>query len=732
MTDRLRKIPKELWMALSLAVMTAAAYFYVVHCGFVNYDDPAYVTANTIVQKGLSWSGLRYAFTHPVLNLYTPITLLSHMLDCQLFGMNPGGAHAMSLLYHLVSTLLLFWMLDKMTKEPWPSWAVAALFGVHPMHVEAVAWIAERKEVLSTLFGLLALLAYAYYVESRSRRAYWTVFAGLLLSLLAKPMLVTLPFLLLLLDLWPLGRLAPFEPWPPREEGKAPPWPYRLKADWLRQLWPLVREKIPLFLLAFVFSVATYVMNWMGGTLPTAQELSWGFRIKTVFYAYGQYIAKLFLPVGLSVFYPMPHLKLTIWTILPSVALVLMATLLGLRLAQKVPSLLVGWLWFLGTLVPVIGLIHVGSLQAYADRYSYFTYTGLFVTVVWPIYEVLKGKKVQSRIALELLGGLLALLAIQSALQVTAWRDTESLFTHSLEVAPQGNYVAMGGLGMVYYDKYKNIEGAKFLLKRAISIGPIFANWYNLGVILLQQGEYAAAEACLRKALATSRPEEEGGALAALAFVCTKQGNYGEALRLARKAQVLSPGEERAREDEVDALLGLGRCGEAAEAAIKGLSRHPGSSGLAIRVAVALLGQGKVEAGKPYIERALLERRGNPAVFFEAASEMLLIPSADGAVRQAELTLAQRAVSATRGGQPWYLLVFGQALAANGKRPEAQQVLADCLAKAKAKKMQGLERIAQRAMEGLSSTGAMVPAGGAEEGTERETPSARSKTRLRD
>ena len=711
MTDRLRKIQKELWMALSLVAMTAGAYSYVVHCGFVAYDDPAYVMNNEVVQQGLSWHGLLYAFTHTTLFLYTPVTLLSHMLDCQLFGMNPHGAHAMSLLYHLISTLLLFWVLRKMTKEPWPSWAVAALFGVHPMHVEAVAWIAERKELLSTLFGLLALLAYAFYAESRSRRAYWSVFVCLLLSLLAKPMLVTLPFLLLLLDLWPLGRLAPFEPWPPRDEDKAPPWPYRLKPGWLRQLWPLVREKIPLFLLVLGFSVGTYLTNAFGGSLPSTQAFPLGLRVETVLYAYGQYIAKLFFPVGLSFFYPVARLGLTAVNVLPPLLLLMAVTLLALRLAQRAPFLLVGWLWFLGTLVPVIGLIRVGSPQAYADRYTYFTYTGLFVVLVWAVYRWVKGRGFQARLALYLFGGLLLTLGLQTAFQVTVWRDSESLFTHSLEVAPKGNYVAMGGLGMVYYDKYKNIEGAKTLLKKAISLGPVYPNWYNLGGILLRQGEFKEGEACLRQALTASQwKDQKANALSALAYASVKQAQYAQALQYSRRALALAPGQEKAVESEAEALLGLGRCREAELVVRAGLAQHPKSTALAVRLAVALLGQGHAQEGAPYMERALKMRRGNPALFFEAATDLLLIPHPLPVVRQEALGMALRAVQASRGGQPWYLLTYGQALAVNGRKEEAQQVLEDCLAKAEAGRIQGLERMARQALGELAPTGKAMPA----------------------
>ena len=445
-SGRLRNPPREAWMALVLVLLTASAYFYVARCGFVAYDDQVFVTGNEVVQAGLTWKGVAYAFTHAPLDLYTPLAMVSHMLDCQLFGVSPTGHHLSSLVIHILNTLLVFFLLNRMTREAWPSWAVAALFALHPMHVEAVVWIAERKELLSTSFGLLALLAYAHYVERRGRQAYAAVFLCLLLSLLAKPMLVTLPFLMLLLDLWPLRRLELFEPRPASAEGKAPAWPNRIKQGWAKQAWPLVREKVPLFLLVFGFSVGTFLSNKIGGTLGTG-EISVLSRLPVVLYAYGQYIAKLFFPVGLTVFYPLPGLGLTFPSVLPALLLLVAITLLGLRWAYRAPYILVGWLWFLGTLVPVIGLLRVGSAQAYADRYTYFTYTGAFIALVWPAYRWARGGGLRARVAAYLFALILLSMGALTAWQVTVWRDSESLFTHSLEVAPKGQLRGHGRVG---------------------------------------------------------------------------------------------------------------------------------------------------------------------------------------------------------------------------------------------------------------------------------------------
>ncbi len=702
MTDRLRKIPKELWMALVLVGLTASAYFYVAYCGFVDYDDAAYVTNNEIVQQGLTWHGFLYAFTHTALYLYTPVTLLSHMLDCQLFGLDPAGAHLMSLFYHLLCTLLVFFLLDKMTHEPWPSWAVAALFGLHPMHVEAVAWIAERKEVLSTLFGLLALLAYAFYAEGRSRRAYWLVFVCLLLSLLAKPMLVTLPFLLLLLDLWPLGRLELFEAWPPREDGKAPPWPNRLKPGWLRELWPLLREKIPLFLLVFAFSAGTYLSNKLGGTLIGDAHLPLALRVENILYAYGQYIAKLFFPVGLSIFYPIPDLRQTPLTVLPPLLLLFAVTFLALRLVHRGPYLLVGWLWFVGTLVPVIGLIHVGAMQAYADRYTYFTYTGAFIMLVWPAYRWVKGRGLRARIALYLFLLVLTALGIQTAFQTTVWRNTETLFTHSLEVAPQGNYVALGSLGMELFNKYKNLQGAKELLEKSFAIAVTSTSLQNYGVLMTREGEFPKAEAFFRRALAMHIRNDEQ-LFTNLAFACVREGKYSEALAFAQRALTLSPQDDRAAHDEVDALLGLGRLKEAEKKSREGLVRNPSSQPWMVRLAAALWGEGREGEGKRWVQRALAESHGSVVVLFETVQELLLIPHPNPGVRQEALAMAGQAYQFTGGRLPWYNFLLGKALKTDGQNQQAEKVFQECLAQAQTRHITGLEQMVQGELKGLAS-----------------------------
>ncbi len=462
-TSKLKAAVKDsrIWMSALLLLMIAAAFLPLVNAQFIIYDDQAFVTDNKVVQQGMTWEGIKVAFTSLPFHLYMPVTLISHMLDCQIFGVDPLGHHLTSVALHGLNTVLLFLLLIRMTKAPWRSWVVAALFAIHPMHVEAVAWIAERKELLSGLFGLLAMGAYTRYAQAPRRRTMALVFLWMLLGLLCKPMLVTLPCLLLLLDIWPLGRLHPFKAAaaPAESPGKRAGHAsrglglgVRFRSGWLRELKPLLVEKIPLFGLGAALSLSSLITNKLGGALDSLEFLPMSARIGNALYAYGQYLAKLFVPVGMTVFYPHELMHLPWWMAILSAILLLLLTFFFLHIAGQKPYFLVGWLWFLGMLVPVIGIIQVGSLQSYADRYTYFTYTGLFMALVWGAAEWARSwGRSAARIGDIFLALLLVLLGCQTFLQSMTWKDTETVFAHSLMVEPEGNYVALCLLGMERY-----------------------------------------------------------------------------------------------------------------------------------------------------------------------------------------------------------------------------------------------------------------------------------------
>lgn len=396
-------------MGVGLALLTLAVYLPVLAHGFIRFDDPYYVTGNPRVQAGLTWEGIAWAFQAIVASNWHPLTLLSHMLDCELFGMDPLGHHLTSLLLHAASVVLLFEALRRMTASTWRSAAVAALFALHPTHVESVAWIAERKDVLSGFFWMLTLLAWERYVRQPSPKRYAAVALALAAGLLSKPMVVTLPFVLLLLDVWPLRREIP--------RG-------------LR-----IKEKLPLFALAAGACVATLIAQ--SGAIHLASRFPMKLRLANAVLSYAAYLGKTLFPARLAVFYPM-RTDFPAWKVAGAALLLAALTVLALRAPRYVT---VGWLWFLGTLVPVIGILQVGG-QAMADRYTYLPTIGLFLIAAWAL----------PRRAVWALAPAVLALAIVTRLQLRHWEDSETLFRHAVAVTER-NFVAHLHLAQIYAER---------------------------------------------------------------------------------------------------------------------------------------------------------------------------------------------------------------------------------------------------------------------------------------
>ncbi len=346
---------------------TLGAFWQVLDCGFVNYDDITYV-GSPHVQSGLTVDNIKWAFKAIHCGNWHPLTSISHMLDCQIYGLNPRWHHLTNLLLHIANTVLLFLVLVRMTGLPWRSAFVAGLFAVHPLHVESVAWVAERKDVLSTFFWMLTMYAYVRYVEHPRLTSYAPVLVFLALGLMAKPMLVTLPFVLLLLDYWPLGRFA---------SGKKQAWPG----------WRLILEKAPLYMLAAASSVVTYLVQQKGGAMISFAQASFSARAANAVLSYGKYLWKTIWPTGLAVFYPYPADPAAAWKVGGTALVLVCISALVIFAARRRPYLATGWLWYLGTLVPVIGLVQVGE-QAMADRYTYIPLIGLFIMVAWDVPEL--------------------------------------------------------------------------------------------------------------------------------------------------------------------------------------------------------------------------------------------------------------------------------------------------------------------------------------------------------
>jgi Flp pilus assembly protein TadD len=459
-----------------LILSTLLVFWQVRNFDFINYDDNLYVSENQHVLNGLTQDGIIWAFTTGHAANWHPVTWFSLMLDCQLFGPNPGWIHLVNLLLHLANTLLLFAVLKKMTGSLWPSAFVAAAFAIHPMHVESMAWIAERKDVLSTLFWLLTMLAYLAYVRRLGAFRYALTLVLFALGLMAKPMLVTLPFVLLLLDYWPLKRFSIADCQLPIEKS---PKSKIQNLKFAQSFWHLIVEKVPFLALAAVSSVITFFVQKGSGAVPDINTLSLQSRVANVFLSYTRYIGKMFWPQNLAVFYPFDIRVFLFWRVMLCVLLLVGISFLVIRFGRKQKYLPVGWFWFVGTLIPVIGLVQVG-LQSYADRYTYIPYIGLFIMIAWGMPKLLS-KWTQRKMALGLsMVIVLTTLGICAHQQVSYWSNGIALFTHAIEVT-QNNDVAYNNLG-VAYDSLGRYQDAIEAYKQAIGIEPDYADaHYNLG-----------------------------------------------------------------------------------------------------------------------------------------------------------------------------------------------------------------------------------------------------------
>jgi Tfp pilus assembly protein PilF len=569
------------WLiALVLIGITLAVFWPVGGHDFLSYDDPNYVTANRHVGEGLTLKGVLWAATTFHAANWHPVTWLSHMLDVSLFGLNPAGHHWMNLLFHLANVILLFFLLKRMTHALWPSALVAALFAIHPLHVESVAWIAERKDVLSAFFGLLTLWAYVGYVEKRvsgfrfhvsslrpeSRKAMLSYLAVLLfftLSLMAKPMLVTLPFLMLLLDYWPLRRtsfkfqVSSFKFFNLKPETLKPETDFNQPGT--RNQKPGTRnlffEKLPLFALAAASSVITYLAQKEGESISPLDSTSLAGRIANALVSYIDYLVETFRPRGLAVFYPHPGDTLPLWQIVGSALLLFLISATAIRMGNRRPYLIVGWLWYLVALVPVIGIVQAGS-QGMADRYTYLPLIGIFMMIAWGAAEInasgswfpVSGldPKLETRnlkpetFRTVFLGGIagvtLVLLAAAARNQIGYWKNSVTLFEHALRAVP-ANYIAHSNLGAALL-KDGRLDEAVDHTSRAIAIRPDLVSARNtLGVTLFRQGRTEEAIARFSEALAL-KPDDAavhynlGIALAAGGNQDGAKRHFSEAFRL--------------------------------------------------------------------------------------------------------------------------------------------------------------------------------------------------------
>jgi tetratricopeptide (TPR) repeat protein len=513
---------------LVMIVLILVLYWPVQSYDFVNYDDHGYVTSNNIVQTGFVFNNVQDAFSKNYLGNWHPLTMLSHMLDWQLFGLRAGGHHWTNVIIHILDMILLFLLFNKLTGAMWRSAFIAALFAIHPVNVESVAWISERKNVLSTFFWIVTIMFYVWYVRFPNWTRYLAVVIGFALGLMSKPMLVTLPFTLLLLDYWPLGRM--------KIKRQLEDQTNETTGDTLRKkrILFLVLEKVPLFILSAFFSYIVFLAQKNAGAWLNVPSFPLSYRLGNAVISYVLYIRKMFWPFDLAALYPLNH-NMSLWQVVLSFVLLMVVTISVCAYFRKLPYLLMGWLWYLGTLVPVIGIVQVGD-QAMADRYAYVPFIGLFIMLTWGTFDILK-KYFSSKIILIIALSIIVGLTIIAKRQVQYWQNTLTLFNHALDVT-RNNSVAHSIVAGELLTQNKASE-AMIHCKKALLLNP---NNYN--ALVREAGAYDLlgennkAMDALR--LAIQVHPEHAKAHNDLCILFLKAGNVQDAMKEYQKAVELN------------------------------------------------------------------------------------------------------------------------------------------------------------------------------------------------
>ncbi len=607
----------EFSIGLCLILVIFAAFWQVKNNEFINLDDDVYVTENLHVRSGLTLGGAIWALITTQAGHWHPLTWLSHMLDFELYRLKPSGHHMTSLLFHIANTLLLFLFLNRATSALWASSFVAALFALHPLHVESVVWVAERKDVLSAFFWMLTMWTYVRYTERPGLNRYLSVLFSFALGLLSKPMLVTLPFTLLLLDYWPLGRFQ-FELSGSHciSHIQNSTNPSSQNSSAVR----LILEKVPLLVLSAASSLLAFFAAQSEKAVGSLKSFPLGTRIANALVSYIIYIWKMIWPHPLGIFYPYPD-SLPLWQVIGAGLLLVLVSALVIHSARRLPYLAVGWLWYLGTLVPVIGLVQVG-IQAMADRYTYVPLIGLFMIMAWGVPEILARWRYR-RIALAVLGCLLlSIFMTISRLQIRYWQNTVTLFKHSLMVTPS-NYLIQNNLGNAFLRQGKNQEAIAHYTE-ALRIKPDFAEGHNnLGNAFLRQGKNQEAIAHYTEALRI-KPDfarahnNLGNALARQEKDQEAIAHYTEALRI-------EPNDARVHYNLGNALARQGRFQEAILHFAAVLRVNPDDAEAHCNLGLALAEQGKAqEAITHYIEALRIKPDFAAAHFYLALAYFMI------------------------------------------------------------------------------------------------------------
>jgi tetratricopeptide (TPR) repeat protein len=601
----------DLCICAALAAVTLAVYAQVGTFAFVDYDDAIYVTENAHVKAGLSWANAGWAFTTREDANWFPLTWLSHMAVAQFFGLDSGIHHLANLALHVLAALALFLFLKRASGARWPSALAAFLFALHPLHVESVAWVAERKDTLSALFWFLTLWCYVWYVERPGRMRYVLLLAAFCLGLMSKSMLVTLPFVLLLMDLWPLRRMAG-----PRGALK------------------LIREKIPLFALSTAASAVAYLAQGSGKAVVSLSIIPLGLRIQNAIVSYVIYLAKAFWPAGLTMFYPYPP-RIPAWQVAAALILLGSVSVLAVRLIRGYPYLAAGWFWYLGTLVPVIGLVQIGS-QARADRYTYIPLTGISIMLAWGTADLLK-RFPRAKLAVGLAAAAVcAALSMATWAQARTWANSEALFQHALRVNGS-NYIASINLAAYYVTQGRTEEALSESL-RAVRLRPDAVDAHtNLAAAYGNLKRHAEAEKEYRAALRLQ--PDNAMAHSWLAMELDAQGKRAEAMEQAEAAVRLSPDSADAQHNLGLVLGTAGRWSDASARLAEAVRLRPEYAAFRYDLGVALAHQNRMGEAIREFRTAIRLKPDYARAHFNLGSALAISGDLDGAIREFSETL---------------------------------------------------------------------------------------------
>jgi protein O-mannosyl-transferase len=623
------------FVCLALIALTWLVFGQTLWHNFVNLDDHVYVYDNPLITRGLTGDGVINAFVQTHARNWHPLTTLSHMLDCQLFGLKAGGHHFTNVLFHTVSVVLLFLLLRQMTGAFWQSAFVAALFAVHPLHVESVAWVSERKDVLSGVFFMLTLWAYTRYVQARSMGRYLKVALFFVFGLMSKPMLVTVPCVLLLLDYWPLNRFS----WDRTRLtcGARPP-------DRVHSVAPLLVEKIPLFALSVFSCVATLLIQLYSAGAIDQLPLTW--RLNNAAVTYVAYIWQMFWPARLAAFYPHPNDQLPIWQVIFAITFLISISLLAIQWRRERPYILTGWFWYVGMLVPVIGFVQAGE-QGRADRYTYLPQIGLYVLIVWTVAGLLSrlGQPAQRRVAASAASMIIALLSWRAFVQTSYWENSERLWNHALAVTTD-NAMAHNNLGHLLLQRGE-WDRAISHFELALNIrSHNAATHYNLGRALMENN---------------------------LANALARKGRLNEAVSHYDESVRLRPDYGDPYFNLGSVLFQQGRIDDAIAQWHKAVAAQPNDAGFHTALGNAFLKKGLPKDAIAEYEHAARISRQDPMARNNLA--WLFATSSDTSIRDGNraIELAEQAVQLSSGKDANYLRTLAAAYAETGRFAEAAQ-----------------------------------------------------------